>query len=257
MRNTAIRLAGVLLDLGLTYAESGRDPEAEPVYRRARDMFDALHAKSPRNSQHTAGLAQAEDSLGVLLMRTRRAVPAERALRRSLQLREELLATDPHNPIRRFGVVIGLNNLNAVLGPAQDSLEHYRRNIEILTKLAEEFPDRPTYEEVPGARPDKLCGPAARIRGDGRGGKGPPTRDRLGREARGELPRVPRSPVALRQSPQHPRGNVGKGRQARGGGGADPPREQHPGEARGGFPGPGRLSTRPRAVPSGPRRRNS
>ncbi|QEH38911.1 Serine/threonine-protein kinase PknB [Aquisphaera giovannonii] len=147
-RDYRYRLAVTLHNLGVTCADVGRNTEAEAAFVRAREMLTRLHEEAPDDGEVTAKLALTEDSVGRAWDRSGRHADAEAALRRSVGLYEQLLAVDRGNPGYRSGLAIGLINLNTVSSDRQQINDRDIRIIEILAKLAEEFPDRPRYREL-------------------------------------------------------------------------------------------------------------
>ncbi|WP_165253387.1 serine/threonine-protein kinase [Paludisphaera soli] len=146
--NVRSQLAGTIYNLGSIYIDMGRFAEAEPVLRRSVAMFEKLRTEHPNDVEYAERLAHAEDGLGRLLSSTARPAEAVQALERSLRLREEVLAADPKHQGHRLQVATGLINLNSVSSDKPAMAERDRRSIDILTRLAEEYPDRPRYREV-------------------------------------------------------------------------------------------------------------
>jgi tetratricopeptide (TPR) repeat protein len=138
------RLVGDLHNLALACYEQGRLEEAEALLRRGRQLGEPL-VKDLKTSHRYArqNLAAVEDTLGHLLMDTKRHQEAEQAYRRSLELKESLVADTPTDPEVRRGVPHALANLGTLYsatGRRKEAIESYRRAESMLQALAVDFP---------------------------------------------------------------------------------------------------------------------
>jgi len=166
-------LASYCTNLGNLFFQMDNSAEAERAWNRAIELQEAVSAEFPefsKASQYRQNLAFNHSNLGALFSRVRsRFVEAERALRRSLDLRESLVAEFPRVPEYRRDLADTYANLGALLGRVPGRLAEaegaLRKGIELQEVLVAQSPDVPAYRSRLGASLNNL-GSIQQVRGE-------------------------------------------------------------------------------------------
>jgi tetratricopeptide (TPR) repeat protein len=151
------RLAEIYLHLGTLFFGTERSSESERAWRRTVELQDALVADSSeisRSPTFRQGVGYVHSNLGALLLPIReRAAEAERFLRRSVEVRETLVAEFPNAPQYRADLADSCGNLGILLGAgrAAEASKSLRRSIELVEALVEQSPDVHGYRSKLGA----------------------------------------------------------------------------------------------------------
>jgi tetratricopeptide (TPR) repeat protein len=132
----------VYLTLGLLYAELENLKQSEAEYRRAKELFAALHAADPDDDRALAGLATAANRLGNTLERLDRPAQAAPEYDEAIRLRRELVGRNPADD-HKIDLSTSLSNLaglcsarpEAVAG-RPDPSTLFREATQILQPLA-------------------------------------------------------------------------------------------------------------------------
>src|SRR5262249_43800116 len=95
------QLANCLNRLGIVQAKLGKESEAEPLFRRAYELWEGLYQKYPENVEYQQGFAGAHQTLGNTCDSLGRTEEAERLLRRGMELFESVLRKDADNVFTR------------------------------------------------------------------------------------------------------------------------------------------------------------
>jgi eukaryotic-like serine/threonine-protein kinase len=120
---------------------SDRLPEAEKHYRAALQLFDALHAEFPDNTQYWDFLAETHRCLGRVLGDSHKPHEAEKALRRAIEVDEERAAKLPDTPEFRWKWSLeyysDLASQLVTSGRTQDAKEVFRQAVARFSKTIE------------------------------------------------------------------------------------------------------------------------
>ena len=137
--NEAELARGYNLLAAIHYRQNHYD-DAEALYRRALEIYEALAEKNP--DAYLPDVADSYNSLAILLRATNRYEDAEKLYRRALEIREALAEKNPDAYLPN--VAISCNNLANLLSDTnhyEDAEKLYRRALEIREALAERNPD--------------------------------------------------------------------------------------------------------------------
>jgi serine/threonine protein kinase/Tfp pilus assembly protein PilF len=118
-----------------------RLPEAEKHYRAALQLFDALHAEFPDNTQYWDFLTETHRCLGRILGATHKPHEAETALRQAIELDEQRAAKLPDTPEFRWKWSLGyysdLASQLVASGGTQEAKEVFRQAAARFSKTIE------------------------------------------------------------------------------------------------------------------------
>jgi tetratricopeptide (TPR) repeat protein len=131
-------LARCLLSLGGSYANYGRNKEAEPHLRRSVVLAEDLVVRHPNDRDHSDTLARSLRALGSLCERMQRWDEAELTLRRCRGLLEVLIADSPREPRFRRRLAICENDLGLVFKGSErlaEAATTFRRAVDLGESL--------------------------------------------------------------------------------------------------------------------------
>jgi tetratricopeptide (TPR) repeat protein len=135
--------------VGSIYALLGQSKEAEAAYQKGIDLLQALAADNRAEPACWQELALVHNDVGTLLENVGRSVEAERAFRQGLEDLEVRLPAEYRSRPENRGLLSGIHlNLGWVLwscGRHQEAQQAVRRALELVQKLADEFPKNSEY----------------------------------------------------------------------------------------------------------------
>jgi serine/threonine-protein kinase len=138
--------------LGSILENQRRPRDAETIYRDAVAFYEQQAALHPNLSYQTYNLASMLSDLGNFLAGAGRGAEGEVALRRSVNLLEKAISTQPGNPdyqkelasdYHRLGTLLGIDHL-------QETERVLRRGATLAERLMANFPDVPDYQAIWG-----------------------------------------------------------------------------------------------------------
>lgn len=138
-------------NLGYWCVKTGDYDRAELLYREVADIRRTLRRgrDSAAHRDDSELLAQIYNDLAFLYLkrgRERRAIPWNT---RALEIRRELMADDPDDPLRRLNVAASLNHLADVyrgVDQHRTAANWYRQSVDLLSQLVTEYPDVGGYQ---------------------------------------------------------------------------------------------------------------
>jgi serine/threonine-protein kinase len=149
-------LAVACNNLGEFLQATGRRAEAEEPYRQAIAVRERLAAEFPQSPQYRRHLAGSLSNLATVLLsfdppaKAGRFEESEKAMRRALQLQQQLVTTHPTEVAYRDELGVTCFHLGMVLGATGRSAEaerHCRRAVAIFQELTASSPEAPLYRE--------------------------------------------------------------------------------------------------------------
>ena len=127
----------------------GRRSPARQNYERAAQILEKLVADHPRVANYRADLASCHEVLGLLARLQGRIAESDEALKRSLALREELVAEFSTRPGLRLELASAYRELASKVYADQPPLAqaNLNRALDVLKRLVADYPGIPAYEE--------------------------------------------------------------------------------------------------------------
>jgi tetratricopeptide (TPR) repeat protein len=128
----------------------GESERSKHDYAQAVGLFSGLAAELPDNDAIRRMLAEAYTKLAVSLRRTGDIGESEQAFRKGLALGDELVKTNPHDPVNRRGLAMSYfllaSNVLAETGRVQEAEQADGQALALREALAKEFPNDPLYQ---------------------------------------------------------------------------------------------------------------
>jgi eukaryotic-like serine/threonine-protein kinase len=140
-------LAHIKTYLGDLLAETGRLSEAEKLLREATLLVEQNLADAP-DSAEVRSAGNYYNSLSQVLLAMHRTEAAEAALRRSIEMRTNMVRNVPSELLYRTGLAWSLYDLGVVLqatGRSEQAAAAFRDAIAMLEKVVAQKPDAPGY----------------------------------------------------------------------------------------------------------------
>lgn len=147
-------------NLGLILARSGRNAEAEGMYRKAI-AFEGNIPDAAGDDFTQALFASAYDNLGTLCLATRRASEAETNHLKSLEIRRQLLDKEPNDV--RYQNDLSVSNINlgtlyAMTDRPAQALPYLEESVQLCQRVRDEFPQVVIYQNALAAALNNLGG---------------------------------------------------------------------------------------------------
>jgi eukaryotic-like serine/threonine-protein kinase len=127
----------------------GQTDQALPLLGQALDLQEQLRTEDPRAPIYRQDMARTLDAQGQVFLQKGQAAEAEKSLRRSLALLDELTSGGKGTPVDRQAQALAHDRLGSVLegGSSQKAEPEYRQAVDLGEKLTADFPTIPVYRQ--------------------------------------------------------------------------------------------------------------